>query len=88
MLLRLGSACIYHRCTAHAYRIIMAETFKVGDRIVHRLFGKGTVTDILPISDDIVVTIDFDSGKTKKLCAYIAKLEKLQNEDTIKSNGH
>ena len=65
MLLRLGSACIYHRCTAHAYRIIMAETFKVGDRIVHRLFGKGTVTDILPISDDIVVTIDFDSGKQK-----------------------
>ena len=86
MLLRLGSACIYHCCTAYAYRIIMAETFKVGDRVVHRLFGKGTVTDILPINDDIVVTIDFDSGKTKKLCAYIAKLEKLQKKDKIKTD--
>lgn len=60
----------------------MAEKFRVGDRVVHRLFGEGTVTDLLPIRDDIILTIDFDNGQKRKLCAYIAKLEKLQNEDT------
>lgn len=60
----------------------MTAEFKVGDRIVHRLFGKGTVTDTLPIRGDIILTIDFDNGKTRKLCAYIAKLEKEQSKDT------
>ena len=59
----------------------MAAEFKVGDRVVHRLFGEGTVTDTLPIRDDIILTIDFDNGKTKKLCAFIAKLKKIQNKN-------
>lgn len=48
---------------------------KKGDRVRHRLFGDGTVTDTLLIGDDTVVTIDFDSGNTKKLCAVISALE-------------
>ena len=64
----------------------MAVSFKTGDRVVHRLFGKGTVSGVLPISGDIIVTIDFDSGKTKKLCAYIAKLEKVNDENEASSD--
>ena len=48
---------------------------KKGDRIRHRLFGDGTVTDTLLLGDDTVVTINFDSGSTKKLCAVISALE-------------
>ena len=48
---------------------------KKGDRVRHRLFGDGTVTDTLPIGDDTVVTIEFDSGSKKKLCAVISALE-------------
>ena len=52
---------------------------KKGDRVRHRLFGNGTVTDTLLIGDDTVVTIDFDSGNTKKLCAVISALESAEN---------
>ncbi|MCR5600855.1 MAG: hypothetical protein K6G33_08980 [Ruminococcus sp.] len=48
---------------------------KKGDRVRHRLFGEGTVTDTLPIGDDTIVTIKFDNGATKKLCAVISALE-------------
>ena len=50
--------------------------FKKGDRVKHRLFGKGTVTDTLPLGGDTVVTIEFDNGTTRKLCADISGLEK------------
>ena len=53
---------------------------KIGDRVHHRLFGDGTVTDTLPIGDDTVVTIEFDSGSRKKLCAVISKLELIETE--------
>lgn len=45
---------------------------KKGDRIRHRLFGTGTVVDTLPLGGDTVVTIEFDSGTTRKLCAVIS----------------
>ncbi|EWM52169.1 hypothetical protein [Ruminococcus flavefaciens] len=48
---------------------------KKGDRVRHRLFGKGTVTDTLSLGDDTVVTIEFDSGVTKKLCVVVSDLE-------------
>lgn len=48
---------------------------KKGDRVRHRLFGVGTVTDTLPLGGDTVVTIDFDNGTTRKLCAVISALE-------------
>ena len=54
----------------------MAVNFNVGDRVVHRLFGKGTITDILPIRGDIIVTVEFDSGQTKKLCAIVTGIKK------------
>ena len=57
---------------------------KIGDRVHHRLFGNGTVTDTLPIGDDTVVTIEFDSGCRKKLCAVISALEPAVEEDETK----
>lgn len=48
---------------------------KKGDRVRHRLFGTGTVTDTLPLGGDTVVTIEFDNGTTRKLCAVISALE-------------
>ena len=53
---------------------------KKGDRVRHRLFGTGTVTDTLPIGDDTIVTIAFDSGRTLKLCAVISALEYEDND--------
>ena len=54
------------------------------DRVRHRLFGTGTVTDTLPLGGDTVVTIEFDNGTTRKLCAEIANLESAEaNEHDI-----
>ena len=49
--------------------------FKKGDRVKHRLFGRGTVTDTLPLGGDTVVTIEFDNGTVRKLCAVVSGLE-------------
>ena len=57
---------------------------KKGDRVRHRLFGTGTVTDTLPLGGDTVVNIEFDNGTTRKLCAEIANLESAEaNEHDI-----
>lgn len=57
---------------------------KKGDRVRHRLFGIGTVTDTLPLGGDTVVTIEFDNGTIRKLCAEIANLESAEaNEHDI-----
>ena len=53
-----------------------------GDRVKHRLFGRGTVTDTLPLGGDTVVTIEFDNGTVRKLCAVVAGLEP-DDSDTV-----
>ena len=55
---------------------------KKGDRVKHRLFGRGTVTDTLPLGGDTVVTIEFDNGTVRKLCAVVSGLE-LDDSDTV-----
>ncbi len=48
-----------------------------GDRVRHRKFGEGTVTDIANGAKDFEVTVDFDKAGTKRLFASFAKLEKI-----------
>ncbi len=45
----------------------------IGDKVKHRIFGVGTVESI----DGTIVTVDFGSGKAKKLNVAFAPLEKL-----------
>lgn len=47
------------------------EPFSVNDRVKSQAFGVGTVIDV----DGMALTIDFDSGQTKKLNAEYARLE-------------
>lgn len=49
------------------------EYFGVGDRVRSNAFGAGEIIDV----DGLAVTIQFDSGQTKKLNAEYARLEKL-----------
>jgi DNA helicase-2/ATP-dependent DNA helicase PcrA len=49
------------------------EPFSVGDRVGSQAFGHGEVIDV----DGLALTIAFDDGKTKKLNAEYARLEKL-----------
>jgi DNA helicase-2/ATP-dependent DNA helicase PcrA len=49
------------------------ESFAVGDRIVHRAFGKGVITKSTPMGGDALLEVRFDSGETKKLMLRIAQ---------------
>ena len=49
--------------------------FKVGDTVVHKTWGEGTVLSVTPMGNDTLLEIAFLKGATKKLMANFAKLE-------------
>jgi len=51
--------------------------WRTGDRVRHRVFGEGTVTNVTAMSGDTLLEIAFDTVGTKKLMANFAKLRKL-----------
>ncbi len=53
------------------------ETFRVGDRVSHKIFGEGTVLDVVPTASDTRLEIAFDKVGTKKIMAAFAKITKL-----------
>ena len=48
----------------------------VGERVVHRTFGPGTVLGVSGYGPDVRVTVDFDAVGRKRLVARIARLER------------
>ncbi len=52
-------------------------SFRVGDRVRHKVFGEGTVLSITPMGNDNLVETAFDRVGTKKIMANFAKLEKV-----------
>lgn len=51
--------------------------YKEGDRVRHRKFGDGEVITLQEKSGDYEVTVEFDSGNTRRMMASFAKLKKL-----------
>ncbi|HPV99458.1 MAG TPA: UvrD-helicase domain-containing protein [Oscillospiraceae bacterium] len=54
-----------------------AESWRVGDRVRHRVFGEGTITGVTAMSGDFLLEIAFDTAGTKKLMANFARLRTL-----------
>ena len=52
------------------------DTYRKGDVVIHKVFGKGTVLSAKPMSGDTLIEIAFDKAGTKKLMANFAKLKK------------
>ena len=50
--------------------------FSVGDKVKHRVFGKGIVVSIVPMGNDHLIEVSFDKAGTKKLMQNFAKLKK------------
>ncbi|MBR7161279.1 MAG: UvrD-helicase domain-containing protein, partial [Clostridia bacterium] len=55
----------------------VVESFVVGDRVSHYMFGAGTVRVVKEMGADVYYEIDFDKVGTKKLMATFAKLRKI-----------
>lgn len=53
------------------------ESWQVGDRVNHKAFGVGTIRAVSPMAGDMLLTIEFETAKTKKIMATYAKLTKL-----------
>ena len=53
------------------------QSFSAGDRVKHNIFGEGTISEVVPMGNDAMITIDFDKRGTKKLMRNNAKLAKL-----------
>ncbi len=53
------------------------EHFKLNDRVLHKVFGKGTVVSVRDMGGDALIEILFDSGEKKKLMQNYAKLERI-----------
>lgn len=54
-----------------------ALDFEIGDRVMHRKFGEGTILEAKAIGADMFLRIKFDTVGEKNLMAAYVKLEKL-----------
>ncbi|MBR5513307.1 MAG: UvrD-helicase domain-containing protein [Ruminococcus sp.] len=52
-------------------------TYEAGERVVHKIFGEGTVISAAPAANDYMLEIAFDKVGTKKIMANFAKITKL-----------
>ena len=50
--------------------------YKVGDTVIHKSFGTGTILTITPMGGDMLLEVAFDKAGTKKMMANYARLEK------------
>jgi len=55
---------------------LRAGDIKVGDQVKHEKFGEGRILTILPVADDAILEIQFESYGTKKLLTKQARLTK------------
>lgn len=52
------------------------QSYSVGERIRHKVFGAGTILTVQPMANDTLLEIAFDTKGTKKVFANFAKLKK------------
>lgn len=53
------------------------QKFRPGDRLTHSAFGEGTVISALPMGNDMLLEIVFDSVGTKRIMQNYTKVEKI-----------
>ena len=51
--------------------------YEIGERVMHKIFGAGTVLSVTPVSNDSMLEIAFDKVGTKRIMANFAKITKL-----------
>ena len=56
---------------------VSTVSFKAGDSVMSKAFGKGVVLSVKPMGNDSMLEFAFDKVGTKKLMANYAKLEKI-----------
>lgn len=57
------------------------KEYHVGERIVHNVFGTGTVLSMTQMGNDAMLEVGFDQVGTKKLMANYAKIRKISTNE-------
>jgi heat shock protein HspQ len=52
------------------------RTFSIGEQVEHKLFGKGTITDVVGFDDSAKLTIEFKGKVSKMIVSKYVKLVK------------
>lgn len=55
----------------------VTEQFNAGDRVMHKIFGEGTVLSAKRMANDTLLEIAFETKGTKKIMANFAKIRKI-----------
>ena len=53
------------------------QNFEVGNRVLHNIFGEGTVLSAKRMANDTMLEVAFDTKGTKKIMANFARIKKL-----------
>ncbi len=53
------------------------ESYKIGDTVIHKVFGQGVILSSMSMGNDTLLEIAFEKTGTKKLMANFAKLKKI-----------
>ena len=64
-----------HSVTPAAASTTASVHFQPGDRVKHKTFGVGQVTDAKPMGNDVLLTVAFETAGVKKIMENFAKLE-------------
>ena len=65
----------FYSSAAEAQKPISVESYKAGQSVEHKTFGKGMIVSVIPMGNDSMLEIAFENVGTKKLMAGYAKLK-------------
>lgn len=65
------------RTISGSTEIKTAQRFTPGDRVVHKIFGEGTITSATDMGSDTLLDVQFDKAGSKRLMANFAALKKI-----------
>lgn len=70
--------CHNSLCTEASHTISPFQAFKIGDLIMHRIFGQGQITGINKVGNEWMLTVNFDAAGSKQLMySYLLKKDLL-----------
>lgn len=75
--LSLGKQIAMYNAAKRSETSASSESYNVGDRVMHKKFGEGTVVGVTPMAGDTMLEIAFDKVGTKKIFANFAKPKKI-----------
>ena len=63
-------------------------TFNIGDKVVHKVFGEGSIVDIAGVGVSSKLTIAFEEGRKVIMSTYVKLLKQYEQETRLPIISH